>query len=155
MARIAVLPGDGVGPEVIREAVKILKNVGARFGISFEFEEGIVGGTAIDRQGTPLPPETWTLCRGSDAILFGAVGGPKWDSLPVDRRPERGLLTLRKDLQLYANLRPVKLLPPLIDASPLKREIVEGVDLLVLRELTGGLYFAEPKGIWPTPDGRG
>ena len=155
MARIAVLPGDGVGPEVVREAVKVLKVVGGRFGIPLEFEEGIVGGAAIDRLGTPLPPETWNLCKGSDAILFGAVGGPKWDSLPVDRRPERGLLTLRKDLQLYANLRPVKLFPPLIDASPLKREIVEGVDLLVLRELTGGLYFAEPKGIWPASDGRG
>ncbi|MBI3779853.1 MAG: 3-isopropylmalate dehydrogenase [candidate division NC10 bacterium] len=155
MARIAVLPGDGVGPEVVWEAMKVLKSAGGRFGIHLEFEEGIVGGAAIDRLRTPLPPETWTLCRASDAILFGAVGGPRWDSLPVDRRPERGLLTLRKDLQLYANLRPVKLFPPLIDASPLKREIVEGVDLLVLRELTGGLYFAEPKGIWPTSDGRG
>ena len=155
MAKIAVLSGDGVGPEVTREAVKVLKSAGVRFGIPLEFEEGIVGGTAIDRQGTPLPPETWNLCKASDAILFGAVGGPKWDSLPVDRRPERGLLSLRKDLQLYANLRPVKLFPPLIDASPLKREIVEGVDLLVLRELTGGLYFGEPKGIRPAPDGKG
>ena len=155
MARIAVLPGDGVGPEVIREAVKALKSAGARFAIPLEFEEGIVGGSAIDRFGTPLPPETLKLCASCDAILFGAVGGPKWDSLPVDRRPERGLLTLRKELQLYANLRPVRLFPPLVDASPLKREIVEGVDLLVVRELTGGLYFAEPKGITPAPDGRG
>lgn len=155
MAKVAVLHGDGVGPEVVREAVKVLKCVGTRFGIPLEFEEGIVGGIAIDARGTPLPPETWTLCRASDAILFGAVGGPKWDNLPVDRRPERGLLTLRKELQLYANLRPVKLFPPLIDASPLKREIVEGVDLLVLRELTGGLYFGEPKGIGPAPNGRG
>ena len=155
MARIAVLPGDGVGPEVIREALKVLKSAGSRFGIPLNFEEGIVGGASIDRLGTPLPPETWSLCKASNAILFGAVGGPKWDSLPVDRRPERGLLTLRKDLQLYANLRPVKVFPPLIDASPLKREIIEGVDLLVLRELTGGLYYAEPKGIGPTPNGRG
>lgn len=155
MAKIAVLPGDGVGPEVVREAVKVLKCAGTRFDLALDLEEGIVGGTAIDRFGTPLPPETWTLCRASDAILFGAVGGPKWDNLPVDRRPERGLLTLRKELQLYANLRPVKLFPPLIDASPLKREIVEGVDLLVLRELTGGLYFGEPKGIGPAPNGRG
>ena len=155
MAKIAVLPGDGVGPEVTREAVKVLKSAGVRFGIPLEFEEGIVGGAAIDTRGTPLPPETWNLCQASDAILFGAVGGPKWDSLPVDRRPERGLLSLRKDLRLYANLRPVKLFPPLIDASPLKREIVEGIDLLVVRELTGGLYFGEPKGIRPAPDGRG
>ena len=155
MARIAVVPGDGVGLEVVREAVKVLKVAGGRFGIPLEFEQGTVGGAAIDRLGTPLPPETWNLCKSSDAILFGAVGGPKWDNLPVDRRPERGLLRLRKELQLYANLRPVKLFPPLIDASPLKREIVEGVDLLVLRELTGGLYYAEPKGIGPAPDGRG
>ena len=155
MAKIAVLPGDGVGPEVIREAVKVLKGVEARFSIPLEFEEGIVGGAAIDRLGMALPPETWSLCGTCDAILFGAVGGPKWDSLPVDRRPERGLLTLRKELQLYANLRPVRLFPPLIDASPLKREIVEGVDLLVLRELTGGLYFGEPKGIGPAPNGKG
>lgn len=155
MAKIAVLRGDGVGPEVVREAMKVLKCAGGRFGIPLEFEEGIVGGIAIDIRGAPLPPETRELCGRSDAILFGAVGGPKWDSLPVDRRPERGLLSLRKELQLYANLRPVTLFPPLIDASPLKREIVEGVDLLVLRELTGGLYFGEPKGIRPAPDGRG
>lgn len=155
MAKIAVLPGDGVGPDVVREAVKVLKSAGSRFGISLEFEEGLVGGTAIDRLGTPLPPETRRLCGTCDAILFGAVGGPKWDSLPVDRRPERGLLSLRKELNLYANLRPVKLFPPLIDASPLKREIVEGVDLVVLRELTGGLYYGEPKGIGPAPNGRG
>ncbi len=155
MAKIAVLPGDGVGPEVIREAVKVLKCAGGRFGLPLEFEEATVGGAAIDRLGTPLPPVTWRLCEASDAILFGAVGGPKWDSLPVDRRPERGLLSLRKELQLYANLRPVRLFPPLIDASPLKREIVEGTDLLVLRELTGGLYFGEPKGVGPTPNGKG
>ena len=155
MARIAVLGGDGVGPEVVREAVKILETAGARFGIPLEFEEGVVGGAAIDKQGTPLPQETRQLCGACDAILFGAVGGPRWDSLPVDRRPERGLLTLRKELGLYANLRPVKLFPPLVDASPLKREIIEGVDLMVLRELTGGLYFGEPKGIGPLPNGQG
>ncbi len=155
MTRIAVLPGDGVGPEVIREAMKVLKRAAARFGIPLEFEEGIVGGAAIDRHGTPLPPDTRKLCETCDAILFGAVGGPRWDNLPVDRRPEKGLLALRKELQLYANLRPVKLFPPLTDASPLKREVVEGVDLLVVRELTGGLYFGEPKGIGPAPGGAG
>jgi 3-isopropylmalate dehydrogenase len=155
MAKIAVLAGDGVGPEVVREAVKVLTCVAARFELPLAFEEAAVGGTAIDDHGLPLPPETWSLCRTSDAILFGAVGGPRWDDLPVERRPERGLLSLRKELRLYANLRPVRLLPPLLDASPLKREIVDGVDLLVLRELTGGLYFGEPKGIRAAPDGVG
>ncbi|MGH7429441.1 MAG: 3-isopropylmalate dehydrogenase, partial [Candidatus Methylomirabilaceae bacterium] len=148
-------PGDGVGPEVIREAQKVLKGAGDRFGIPLQFEEGIVGGAAIDQRGTPLPPETRSVCDGSDAILFGAVGGPQWDNLPVDRRPEKALLALRKELHLYANLRPVTLFPSLIDASPLKREVVEGVDLLVVRELTGGLYFGEPRGIGPAPGGAG
>jgi 3-isopropylmalate dehydrogenase len=140
---------------VIREAVKVLKAAGARFGIPLEYEQGVVGGAAIDQEGAPLPPQTRSLCTASDAILFGAVGGPKWDNLPVDCRPERGLLALRKELGLYANLRPVKLFAPLIDASPLKREVIEGVDLMVVRELTGGLYFGEPKGISPAENGQG
>lgn len=155
MTRIAVLPGDGVGPEIVREALKVLQRVSRLFDIPLTFEDGIVGGAAIDRCGTPLPLETRNLCRTADAILFGAVGGPQWDNLPVDRRPERGLLALRKELGLYANLRPVKLFAPLVDASPLKREVITGVDLLVLRELTGGLYFGEPKEIGPAPDGKG
>jgi len=118
MARIAVLPGDGVGPEIVREAVKVLRRIGALFGIPLTFEEGIVGGAAIERYGTPLPSDTLSLCQASEAILFGAVGGPRWDGLPVDGRPERGLLRLRKELGLYANLRPVKLFTPLMNASP-------------------------------------
>ena len=145
--RIAVLPGDGIGQEVTAEAAKILRAVGRGAGVDFEFEEALCGGAAIDAQGVPVADATLRLCRSADAILFGAVGGPKWDDLPPERRPERGLLFLRKELDLYANLRPAKLFPMLVDASPLKRSVVEGVDLLVIRELTGGLYFGEPRGI--------
>jgi len=144
--KIAVLPGDGIGPEIVPEAVKVLKAVGKKFGIAFEFREGLVGGAAIDATGTALPEETLRLCRESDAVLLGAVGGPRWDNLPPAERPETAaLLALRKGLGLYANLRPAYLFPALVEASPLKREIVEGTDLLVLRELTGGLYFGEKK----------
>ncbi len=145
--RIAVLPGDGVGAEVTREAVRVLEVVARGAGVGLEFEEGLIGGAALDAEGTPLPEATLRLARESDAILFGAVGGPRWDALPPDRRPERGLLALRKSLDLYANLRPARLYPALVDASPLKRTVVEGADLLVVRELTGGLYFGEPRGI--------
>lgn len=145
--KIAVLPGDGIGREVVPQAVKILQVVAREGGIGFEFEEALVGGGAIDASGTPCPEATLALCRASDAILFGAVGGPRWDALEPDRRPERGLLILRKSLDLFANLRPAKLYPMLVDASPLKRSVVEGADLLVIRELTGGLYFGEPRGI--------
>jgi 3-isopropylmalate dehydrogenase len=123
-------------------------------GLGLEHEEGLIGGAAIDQQGTPLPDATLRLCREADAILFGAVGGPKWDHLRPEQRPERGILRIRKELDLYANLRPARLYPMLIDSSPLKRSVVEGADLLVIRELTGGLYFGEPRGIEGTGDAR-
>lgn len=145
--KIVVLPGDGIGQEVTAEAVKVLRAVGQGVGVGFEFEEALCGGAAIDAHGTPIPGATLDLCRTAAAILFGAVGGPKWDDLPPEQRPERGLLALRKELDLFANLRPAKLFPMLVDASPLKRSVVEGTDLLVIRELTGGLYFGEPRGI--------
>jgi 3-isopropylmalate dehydrogenase len=151
--RIAVLPGDGIGPEVTAEAVKVLRAVGRGAGAAFEFEEAPVGGAAIDAAGAPLPPATLALCRQAQAILFGAVGGPRWDGLPQEQRPERGLLGLRKELDLYANLRPATCHPMLVDASPLKRAVVEGTDLMVIRELTGGLYFGEPRGLERFADG--
>ncbi len=144
MSKIAVLPGDGIGPEIIDQAVRVLEAVGQRFGRHYEFTRGLVGGAAYDATGAPLPEETLELCLNSEAILFGAVGGPKWDDLPLHLRPELGaLLALRKNLGLYANLRPVKLFPSLANASTLKPEVVAGLDLLVLRELTGGLYFGK------------
>jgi len=151
--KIAVLPGDGIGQEVTPEALKVLGVVGKGSGTSFEFEQGLVGGAAIDATGDPLPEATLRLCEASRAILFGAVGGPKWDDAPHERRPERGLLRLRKELDLFANLRPAKCFPMLVDASPLRRSIVEGTDLMVVRELTGGLYFGEPRGIERMADG--
>src|SRR5205814_1218151 len=135
-----------IGREVTPEAVRVLRAVGTRAGVTFEFEQALIGGSAIDATDRPLPSETLALCRRADAILFGAVGGPKWDSLPQEQRAERGLLALRKELDLYANLRPAMCFPMLIDASPLKRAVVEGTDLMVIRELTGGLYFGEPRG---------
>ena len=153
-ASIAVLPGDGIGPEVINESIKILEAVGNRFGHDFQIESGRVGGNAIDDFGTPLPQETIDTCNASDAILFGAVGGPKWDDPNADVRPEDGILAIRKSLGLFANLRPVKVYPTLINSSPLKPEVLKGVDMLVLRELTGGLYFGKPKKRWNTSRGR-
>jgi 3-isopropylmalate dehydrogenase len=151
--RIAVLAGDGIGQEVVPEAVKVLRVVGKGTGTAFEFEPALVGGVAIDATGDPLPDSTLRLCRESHAILFGAAGGPKWDNAPPEKRAERGLLRLRKELDLYANLRPAKFFPMLVDASPLKRSVVEGVDLMVVRELTGGLYFGEPRGMEKLADG--
>jgi len=154
MATIAVLPGDGIGPEVTREAVKVLRAAAPRFQLALTFQEAPVGGTAYEVAGTPLPDQTLAVCRSADAILFGAVGGPRWDSLPRKVRPEQGILALRKAFDLYANLRPAKAFPALADASTLKREVLQGVDLLVVRELTGGLYFGEPKGIETVPGGE-
>src|SRR5262245_6603985 len=143
--KIAILGGDGIGQEVTPEARKVLEVVGRATGVAFEFEPALIGGAAIDATGEPLPPATLALCERSDAILFGSVGGPKWDNLPQEKRPERGLLGLRKELDLYANLRPATCFPMLVDASPLKREVVEHTDIMVIRELTGGLYFGEPR----------
>lgn len=144
--KIAVLPGDGIGPEITEQALKSLKAVEKKFGHEFRFTEGLVGGAAYDAAGHPLPGETLDLCHASDAILLGAVGGPKWDDLPVHLRPEAGaLLPLRKELGLYANLRPARVFPALINASTLKPEVVSGLDILVVRELTGGLYFGQKK----------
>ena len=153
-ASIAVLPGDGIGPEGINESIKVLEAIGNRFNHDFEIESGRVGGNAIDDYGTPLPQETIDTCKDSDAILCGAVGGPKWDDPNADVRPEDGILAIRKSLGLFANLRPVKVYPALINSSPLKPEFLEGVDMMVLRELTGGLYFGKPKKRWNTSRGR-
>jgi 3-isopropylmalate dehydrogenase len=145
---IAVLPGDGVGPEVMTEALKILKSITARFGHTFSTRDDLVGGAGIDEFGTPLRPETLAMCRESEAILMGAVGGPKWDDPAASIRPEDAILGLRKQLDLYANLRPVKLFDPLLGSSTFKEDVIRGVDLLFVRESTGGTYFAEPKKVW-------
>ncbi len=140
---IAVLGGDGIGPDVTAQARRVLDAVADAYGHSFTFREGLVGGIAIDSVGTALPDETLALCREADAVLFGAVGGPKWDDPTAPVRPEQGLLALRKGLGLFANLRPVKLEPALIEASTIKADVLRGTDMLVLRELTGGIYFGE------------
>ncbi|HLO88935.1 MAG TPA: 3-isopropylmalate dehydrogenase [Nostocaceae cyanobacterium] len=152
--RITLLPGDGIGPEIMAVAVEVLKVVGKRFDLQFDFQTALIGGAAIDATGEPLPAATLDTCRNSDAVLLAAIGGYKWDSLPANVRPEAGLLGLRAGLELFANLRPAKILPQLIDASTLKREVVEGVDIMVVRELTGGIYFGKPKGIFATETGE-
>jgi 3-isopropylmalate dehydrogenase len=144
-ASIAVLPGDGIGPEVTAQGVRALKAVADKFGHQFDFREALIGGCAIDQQGTALSDETLAMCKASDAVLLGAVGGPKWDDPNASVRPEQGLFKMRAALGLFANLRPITLHPKLIGASTLKPEVVQGVDLLVVRELTGGLYFGEKK----------
>lgn len=140
--KIAVLPGDGIGQEIADGAIKVLEVIAKRFGHSFTFEKGLIGGCAIDQTGSPLPEETIALCKNSDAVLMGAVGGPKWDLGTV--RPEQGLLAIRKELNLFANLRPVTVFKSLQQASTLKEEVIDGVDILIVRELTGGLYFGKP-----------
>lgn len=148
MKKVAVLAGDGIGPEVMKVALSVLKKALGSKASDFQFTEALVGGIAIDKTGGPLPPETLKLCEESDAILFGSVGGPKWESLPPEKQPERGaLLPLRKHFDLFANLRPAIIYPELRNASPIKPEIIgEGLDILILRELTSGIYFGQPKG---------
>ena len=151
---IAVLPGDGIGPDVVEEAVKVLDATGSRFGHDFDLSYGMIGGAAIDRLGTALPEETSALCESADAVLYGAVGGPKWDGPDVKVRPEDGILGVRKGLDLFANLRPIKVYPAVANSSPVKPELLHGVDMIIVRELTGGLYFSRPKKRWTTSRGR-
>jgi 3-isopropylmalate dehydrogenase len=151
--KIAVLPGDGIGPEIIAQAVKVLQAL-AREGLELELEQAPVGGAGYDATGDPLPAATLALARGADAILFGSVGGPRYDRLPRAQRPEQALLRLRKDLGLFANLRPATVYPELAGASTLKREVIAGLDLLIVRELTGDIYFGEPRGIRAGADGE-
>ncbi|MCT7983869.1 3-isopropylmalate dehydrogenase [Laspinema sp. A4] len=152
--RITLLPGDGIGPEIMAIAVDVLNLVGQQLDLSFTFTEAAIGGSAIDATGEPLPSDTLKQCQDSDAVLLAAIGGYKWDNLPRHQRPETGLLGLRAGLNLFANLRPATILPQLVDASSLKREVVEGVDIMVVRELTGGIYFGQPKGIFETETGE-
>lgn len=147
MKKILVLPGDGIGPEIVDEAVKVLDAVKAKFSLEIETDQALVGGAAYDAEGDPLPEGTLEKAKQADAILFGSIGGPKWDAIERDKRPERGLLRLRSSLNLFANLRPAILFPQLADASSLKPEIVSGLDILIVRELTGGIYFGGPRGI--------
>lgn len=151
---ITLLPGDGIGPEIMAVTIQVLEKIASQCDLEFEFTEALIGGSAIDATGNPLPPETLEICRQSDAVLLAAIGGYKWDNLPREQRPETGLLGIRAGLGLFANLRPATILPQLINASSLKREVVEGVDIMVVRELTGGIYFGQPKGIFTSETGE-
>ena len=152
-SKIVLLPGDGIGPEVVQQGVRVLQSIASKFGHHFEFSEHLIGGIAIDETGDALPNSTVVACKSSEAILLGAVGGPKWDDPNAKTRPEAGLLKIRKELGLFANLRPIVTFAELLDSSPLKREIIEGTDILFFRELTGGLYFG-PSGLEELPDGQ-
>lgn len=151
---ILLLPGDGIGPEIMGPVADLLTRIGEVTGVALTLERGLVGGCAIDAEGTPLPAATLAAAKAADAILLGAVGGPKWDDLPTAQRPERGLLGLRSGLELFANLRPALLFPQLASASSLKAELVAGLDILIVRELTGGIYFGEPRGVEGAPGAR-
>ncbi|NMT63733.1 3-isopropylmalate dehydrogenase [Marinobacter orientalis] len=151
---ILMLPGDGIGPEIVAEAEKVLHRINEKFDLGLHFQSGLVGGAAIDETDTPLPDDTLDKARKADAILLGAVGGPQWDSRPMASRPEKGLLGLRSNLELFANLRPAILYPQLASASSLKPEVVSGLDIMIVRELTGGIYFGQPRGVRELENGE-
>jgi 3-isopropylmalate dehydrogenase len=151
--KVLVLPGDGIGPEIMRQVLRVVDFFDRRHIASFDIAEGLVGGAALDASGVPLTDATLAQALASDAVLFGSVGGPKWETLPFELRPERGLLRLRKEMDLFANLRPAVVFEALADASSLKRELVAGLDLMIVRELTGGIYFGDPRGVETMPDG--
>ena len=152
--KLLVLPGDGIGPEAMKQVRRVVDWFDKRRTVSFDVKEGLVGGVSYEKHGTPLTDATMELAQNCDATLFGAVGGPQWDNLPFEKKPERGLLRLRKEMDLFANLRPALVFDALADASSLKRELVAGLDILILRELTGGVYFGEPRGVTTLPDGQ-
>src|SRR5215470_4909841 len=150
---VLVLPGDGIGPEIMREVMRVMEFFDKKRIASFEVTEGLVGGSAYEADGVPLTDATLAKAQAADAVLFGSVGGPKWEKLPFELQPERGLLRLRKEMDLFANLRPAQVFEALADASSLKRELVAGLDLMIVRELTGGIYFGHPRGVETMPDG--
>ncbi|MDP6347248.1 MAG: 3-isopropylmalate dehydrogenase [Dehalococcoidia bacterium] len=151
---IAVLPGDGIGPEVVSQGVRVIEGVGARFNHRFHLKQGLLGGAAIEQRGRTLPPETIDLCRSADAVLVGAVGDPRWDHLPPPQKAEAGLTSLRRELGIFVNLRPIKVFPHLEDCTPFKPEVIRGVDFVMAREMMGGVIHGKPRGLWQTARGR-